>query len=608
MMPGESNNQASTLSIEGVKLVAGSTWEEMDAFAQSLAKVKVRYHAVKSGMHAGAIKKVGKKQYSYSLADANCSGLPSGDLSVSSMLMERSETRDNIVIFIYVIKSQDRYTSDKYWLVAVQPDGQFLKNYECFCDSKLQLKNEIESIEAISQVDLAYLDVQKGDLIDVFGVDKFSENDEHWSFLKSDFKRHLDDDKNQFSTIHKPVNVKANKLLFVGSGLTVAIVGFSAFSFMYQMSSNDFLNDPRLYKSVRDFESSLSDKVDSLTESKVWTHKSFKESVRKQYFDNEKKYPYRPIQVASVIREVNKTLPTYLAEWKFDNIRYENGSFFAEYHRNPTGKGVYFVLDEKIKAIDSMVDSYSIVPYELKQLANIRVYEIFPKVTLSGVGDAQENLQTLAQIKRTEAKLKDLADDASRSAKQLKRQIQLYKGLSFVDKWILLDSVELAKYARVYKSKVDKFKKEIEKIESSLDGMEIAKIPEPSLLGNELDFISMMHVDSFFNWAPPKPYGTFPDKDTLSEKKGKRKKDDAESPYKPAILIHQVTVATQEDTEDGKSRSYGVDDMLKLSFYIEKPFVDVLSVKYTREGEQWTYDMVFYRKTHTFDKFFSEKG
>ena len=106
-----------------------------------------------------------------------------------------------------------------------------------------------------------------------------------------------------------------------------------------------------------------------------------------------------------------------------------------------------------------MVDSYSIVPYELKQLANIRVYEIFPKVTLSGVGDAQENLQTLAQIKRTEAKLKDLADDASRSAKQLKRQIQLYKGLSFVDKWILLDSVDLAKYARVYKSKTDKIKK-----------------------------------------------------------------------------------------------------------------------------------------------------
>ena len=48
--------------------------------------------------------------------------------------------------------------------------------------------------------------------------------------------------------------------------------------------------------------------------------------------------------------------------------------------------------------------------------------------------------------------------------------------------------------------------------------------------------------------------------------------------------------------------------MLKLSFYIEKPFVDVLSVKYTREGEQWTYDMVFYRKTNTFDKFFSEKS
>lgn len=608
MTPGESNHQASTLSIEGVKLVAGSTWEETDAFAQAIAKVKVRYHAAKSGLHAGAIKKIGKKQYSYTLSDESCSGLPSGDLSVSSMLMERSEERDNIVLFVYVIKSQDRYTSDKYWLVAVQPDGQFLKNYECFCDSKLQLKNEIESIEAISQIELAYLDVQRSDLVDVFGVERFEESEEKWSFLKSDFKRHLDDEKNHFVTIHKPINVKANKLFFIGSGATIVIVGFSAFSFLYQMSSNEFLNDPRLYKSVRDFESSLSDKVDSLTESKVWTDKSFKESVRKQYFDNEKKYPYRPIQVASVIREVNKTLPTYLAEWKFDNIRYDSGSFFAEYHRNPTGKGVYFVLDEKIKAIDSMVDSYSILPYELKQLANIRVYEIFPEVTLSGVGDAQQNLQTLAQIKRTETKLKDLADEASRSAKQLKRQIQIYKGLGFIDKWVLLEAVDLAKYARVYKSKVDKYKKEIGEIESSLNGMEVAKIPDPSLLGNELDFISMMHVDSFFNWSPPKSYGTFPDKDTLSEKKKKRKKGDAESPYKPAILIHQVTVATQEDTEDGKSRSYGVDDMLKLSFYIEKPFVDVLSVKYTREGEQWTYDMVFYRKTNTYDKFFSEKS
>ena len=49
------------------------------------------------------------------------------------------------------------------------------------------------------------------------------------------------------------------------------------------MSSNDFLNDLGFTKTF-ETESSLSEKVDFLTESKVWTDKSFKESVRKTVF------------------------------------------------------------------------------------------------------------------------------------------------------------------------------------------------------------------------------------------------------------------------------------------------------------------------------------
>lgn len=601
--PGEMGARVSPLFVEGARLLVGTSWDEIDAFVHPLAKLKLRYHAAKTGLYGGILTNVSKKTYMYTLVPEEHVGLPSGDMIVSRMINKRKSERDNIVVFVYVIRDKDRFVANKYWLTAIQPDGQFLKNYEHICENKSQLKNELSNLSAIGNYDIAMLDTQRAELESILGEESFADSDVNWNFAKSEFKQFLDDEGCRFSRYHEKFNIQVNKLVYTSGAIATVLVGFGSFSFFYQMNSNAYFDDGRAYRDVRNLEDNLAERISFLTEKKSWTDKSFQEVVKSQYFENEKEHPYRPSQVALVIREINKTLPTYLAEFEFESIVYEKGKFFAEYVRNPTGKGVYFVLDEKVKAIDSLVDTYSVEPYELKELATIRVYEIIPDISLDGVAEAQAQLQSLAKVKRTETSLKEKADDAESVAKKLKRTHQIYRGLNFVDKWIMMEPKDLAEQAKRYQKNLDRLLEEIKEIETTLSSIDPSVIPQQSLLGNKLDFISMMHVDSFFNWSPPNLIETFPDADILKGKNGKNK----DSSYKPAIFIYRVKVQTQEDMDEGKTRSYGVDDMLKLSHYIERPFVDVERVKYSRQDEQWEYDMIFYRKTNTYDKFFKEK-
>lgn len=597
--------RTSTLSVEGAELLVGTHWSETEALAAPLAKLKARMEAAKSGLYAGCVIHANKKSYTYTLVPSEYAGKTAGDAAVVKMLTARQEERDRIVLFVYAIKSGNHYVSDKYWLVGLQSDGKFLQNYEHICENQSQLHNELSSLEAISSYDIAYLDTQKTNIESVLGTDAVEarEGTKGWSFSKTEFLEAVGDEGCKIATLHKPVNIHANKMVYGSVAAALIVTGFASFSFLYQMDSNDYLDNSRAYREARDLEEELGGTVSSLSEKPTWTDKNFVETVKTQYFNHDKAHPYSPTQVAVVIHEINRTLPTYLAEWEFKKIRYENGRFFAEYHRNPKGKGVYFVLDSKIKSLDALVDSYRIEPADIRDLATVRDYEVIPSMTLSGSMAAQMQLQDMAKIKRTEAAMIELADDAEGVAKKLKRKFQVYRGLSFTDKWIMMEPVELAEDAKKLSRKLKKLKSEMKEIDETLNGIPETEIPQESLLGNKLDFISMMHVDSFFNWSPPVTTGTFPDKDSLRERAGKSKE---ESEYKPAILIYSVTVQTQEDMEEGKTRSYGVDDMMKLSHYIEKPFVDVTSVEYTRKDEQWEYNMVFYRKTPTYDKFFNE--
>ena len=79
----------------------------------------------------------------------------------------------------------------------------------------------------------------------------------------------------------------------------------------------------------------------------------------------------------------------------------------------------------------------------------------------------------------------------------------------------------------------------------------------------------------------------------LEQKNKKKSKDE----YKPAIESYQVTISTRESEEEGKIKSYGVRDMIQLGLLLDRPFINVDTVEYSKLDEQWVFSIHFNRQT-----------
>ena len=72
-----------------------------------------------------------------------------------------------------------------------------------------------------------------------------------------------------------------------------------------------------------------------------------------------------------------------------------------------------------------------------------------------------------------------------------------------------------------------------------------------------------------------------------------------EETYFQAIESYNVEITSQEteDEGEGKTISYGISDIIQLGILINKPFVNVDSVEYSKITEQWEFNIHFHRQT-----------
>ena len=206
-------------------------------------------------------------------------------------------------------------------------------------------------------------------------------------------------------------------------------------------------------------------------------------------------------------------------------------------------------------------------------------------------------------------KLVNEADDALKANRQMTNFKLQYDAMPFLTKWFMFGGDNLHSDAMSFES--SKLKAENEEFEAALvefQSLEGLSIDKELIIGNKYDFVTMMQLDSFFDWTFPKSTMSFPTKDMLKDKNRKPKKvrkgKKAPKPveiYGPSILGYEVEISTQSASDDNKVTSYGIADMNRLGEMLNKPFVHVDMVSYLKSDEQWSVLIHFFTKTQHYE-------
>ena len=109
---------------------------------------------------------------------------------------------------------------------------------------------------------------------------------------------------------------------------------------------------------------------------------------------------------------------------------------------------------------------------------------------------------------------------------------------------------------------------------------------EGSLSGSELKYVEISQRDSLFLWSYPSSKSFFPDSNLL---KVRGKKADT---LKPFARSYQVELASIEEI------SKGAIYMEEALTYLDKPYIVIKSVEFSKEEDMWVINAEIFEKVY----------
>lgn len=640
-MDGHSN-QLKTINVGEHSLLIGSQWQTESKLKGVLFSLALRSRAQSAGMHYAASFSADPKgalQYALISPTGGEKQLYSADMIVAKNAAQWAPKDDNsLTVFVKSIPVENNDFSSAYWICAVNLDGTLLSG------GKHIAENDAELVEMLNLLSLTY------DQFTFLSVDRdyplqsfFAENEHRLSISGTAPHHHITEDEFEmavkkglddaaFRQVYKPSRLKPKKI-GLSIGITAAIIlGLTGRSYLAQSDSIEYFEKSGSYQAVSSDKSSYEKKMNEIKLSaKKWDDRTFRKVTLDQFVADLQSNQFSPMDVTAVLYEINRSMPMFAAEWQLTEIVYDHNRFFCRYERIEGGKGVYFLLDQFISQINN--PHFKITPNSLTAQGEARTFEITPNITLPRA----ELLSTMGNSLRDESKsdtqlsrqLKKGADAAS-SILSIHDQ---YNTMDFKQRWVFNEGVGLLEQAMTAESSLSNAKKAIQNVQVERKKLTPLVLDNNLIIGNVMDFISMMQIDSFFEWSYPALIRTYPDESALSErnkeaikadrasdkKKKKDKKDNGFEDetqnkkkkslpiYGAAIESYKVEIKTLPSAEEEKTKSYGIADMLQLGLLIDKPFVNVDRVEYDKRTEQWSFHIHFHRKTPEYAKRFEKK-
>ena len=616
------------------EMLIGNAWQTERKLKGALLKLQLRHKASESNAHYSffsEVQSLGKTSSQYSLVEldeSNSKGVVSGDLVVAknakSWVPDEYRSKNKSTVFIYSIGSDSLLSEPEFWIVAVTDSGLIHEEVKCKADDRYALADTLRLFGFVNSFNVVHL-VTDG------AVKSFlKENKDEYSFVSFDDEKEKNNDilgddddddsltriftitEDKFSEsisktsgieakrIYKPSKIKVKKL-GIGIGTAAALIGlWFSYSFISQKEAIDYFETSNLESELIEKSKTHSSLAKDLkNSSSKWDNETFRSETLNQFVESLGGNVYSPMDVALVLRELNRTMPMFAAEWRLVDFTFENNRFFCRYKRIKGGKGVFFLLDDVITSVNEEAKLLSIKPFDLKNQGEVRTYQITPVIDLPKKDlliSMQDKLQEEVRLKKNLAKANKQVNDSIRDALS---SFSNYRELSFQDKWFKRASIELLNEHETFKANLQRADRLFNKTIKFNEGESPLLMDQNLILGNVMDFVTMMQMDSFFDWSFPIMTNGFPDNKTLSSKnpkKSKKKKSSGET-YFQAIESYNVEITSQETEGEGKTISYGISDIIQLGILINKPFVNVDSVEYSKITEQWEFNIHFHRQT-----------
>lgn len=640
-MDGHSN-QLKTIKVGEHTLLIGSQWQTENKLKGVLFSLALRSRAQSAGMHYATSFAVGTKgalQYSLLTSTGGEKQLYSADMIIAKNAVHWVPKDDNaLTVFVKSIPVANNEFSSAYWVCAVNLDGTLLSG------GKHIAENDAELVEMLNLLCLTY------DQFRFLSIDRdyplqsfFAENEHRLSISGTAPHHHITEDEFElavkkgledaiFRQVYKPSRLKPKKIGLSIGVVAVITLALTARSYLAQSDSIEYFENSGSYQSVSSEKSAYDKQMNEIKLSaKKWDDRTFRKVTLDQFVADLQNNQFSPMDVTAVLYEINRSMPMFAAEWQLTEIVYDHNRFFCRYERIEGGKGVYFLLDQFISQINN--PHFKITPNSLTAQGEARTFEITPNIKLprsellSSMGNSlREESKSDTQLSR---QLKKGADAAS-SILSIHDQ---YNTMDFKQRWVFNEGSDLLEQAMNAESALSNAKKSIQSVQAERKKITPLVLDNNLIIGNVMDFVSMMQIDSFFEWSYPAMIRTYPDESSLSErnreaikadrageKKKKKNKNDSgfdddskdkkkkPSPiYGAAIESYKVEIKTLPSAEEEKTKSYGIADMLQLGLLIDKPFVNVDRVEYDKRTEQWSFHIHFHRKTPEYAKRFEKK-
>lgn len=569
--------------------------------------------AKKSNLQKGAFFSVKKsptnKQTSVQCVLVDVDVKPSTPFGALSALMhyrkwaELGSNKTAVLILPVTLGDKSNY----YWVTAIAPSGHAIRQFERLLNNVYDIPKVLSEIELTESPHYFYTkdDVAISTLLEQHKEDRGGNIDiSHVN--EALLKTSLTDPRANARQLFRKSSIEFKKAGGIGAALFALGVGAFGYSYFDTRESTAWLLDEAISAEIASAKKELSTISEGFKTSKSWTPISYKETTIEQFVSNMKN-DFSATEVALMLREIERIMPLYAADWTMSKISYVDGDFLVYYTRDKLGKGVFFLLDDAIARIQVSNPDVKINGFGLLAAAQERIYKISRLKTGRKDNDKTEILSALSAEKGAQNALRRLLQNATNEYADIEKIRQEAESLTFSERWIARSTKKLYSQALPKMDSAESLRKKVEKARKELAEMPKATVKPEWVLGSVLDFVILMQTDSLFSWSYPEVIKTYPDEKTLKEKAPKKKKskkgsrDTVDTSTGPAIETYKVTVSTQTTDEIGKVLSYGVLDMIQLSLLIDRPFITVDYVEYDPKTEQWNLVLFFNRKTSEFD-------
>ncbi len=610
-------NGYDTVQIDGVDVSVGAEWEVERKYSGALLKLSIRGKASTSKKYYAAIHKVneskGKERLTqYTLASIeDDSILVSGEFAVAKNIEKWCGGKlKRTTIFIKSIPRENSMAEPRFWITPIEVDGRISSGDSQLVNDRFGL-NDVLSVFGITNDDFNVVIVENDGDAKIFVDEKcpdISAKMEVTVISESDLKDALSDKDCHYTRVYKPSKIKIKKVGSVAGVCTALTVGLFAFSYLSQKEGVDYFSQTEHLEKLDEKKDEYQDLSKGLKSKKNWDARTYRKATLSQFVNGLGANIYSPLEISLTLSEVNKILPIFSAEWRLAKLSFEGNRFYARYERIEGGSGTYYMLDKNISKINQLSENLSIAAFDLKDEGASRTYLLTPKSIPSRQPSIEKMLSRLQSEEKLDKRVIKNASSASRSIDSLEDIFKDYRNLTFQERWIYREISSLYNEVSDAEDRLYNSERTIQKAKKALRAFEPLELDDNLVLGNIMDFVTMLQLDNQYKWSFPQLERIYPDEKTLKSKnkkpsRNKKKKSSKKiDVYGPAIESYRVKITTQDTEEEGRIKSYGISDMIQLGLMLNKPFVNVDTVEYDKINEQWVFSIHFHRRTQEYSK------